>query len=638
MPNIKPYPHHQDNTYQHHYSVYRPAYHRIPSTPAVTPRVSNWVSSMSPEVSPIVVPSMSAALDFYQSAVASNYNYHQQQYYRQSLIQNSNYPNHQQQPQIVSSHHIPIHHTLENSTITYDTVEQDFQKDLVKDVFFSPAMIHHDNGREMSPSSDSASSVSSTCGDNESDVSTPPHMDDEPSSDLLLLGDVHLFDFGLDLATTSSTSNQTTTSSYEEVMMMAKKNSNKPTFSLSLKKDFDFTQRDFLPTPPAVEYTSHFSQQQQNKRRCSDSVLQDRIKKKQRQSTSSAHLRAYSNNTPPSSPRSTLKNETIFESSYDYFEEASNEESEDDERSSLEYNRLGGSSSNPFLESASEIQLHTVTLSDDEDSFSTTSWEEEEEITSDIEDSGSEEDEEFKAPVKYTPKKHKNNNAIHPLCKKTKSNDEQQQLQPLIDDLFNVDSLLPQAPPRPTATPTIYQKLTKANIDWCRYCGTTEGVNWRPGPWGKRTLCNKHGCDYKGYGFACKLPRLDLTGFTRESIDERERPVLQLYCSGCQRKDSWEGNVLVRCEGCPKAFHQNCCPVSGELSDEFVKSKESWFCDASCCENSRRKRIVVELPRKRLPLMCAPKSNSSSSASSVTSETSSTRPRTLRESSISSTR
>lgn len=42
---------------------------------------------------------------------------------------------------------------------------------------------------------------------------------------------------------------------------------------------------------------------------------------------------------------------------------------------------------------------------------------------------------------------------------------------------------------RPTQQPTIYQKLTKSNVDWCRYCGTTEGVNWRPGPWGKRTLC-----------------------------------------------------------------------------------------------------------------------------------------------------
>jgi hypothetical protein len=36
---------------------------------------------------------------------------------------------------------------------------------------------------------------------------------------------------------------------------------------------------------------------------------------------------------------------------------------------------------------------------------------------------------------------------------------------------------------------TVFQHLTESGIDWCRYCGTTEGVNWRPGPWGKRTLC-----------------------------------------------------------------------------------------------------------------------------------------------------
>ncbi|KAG2231137.1 hypothetical protein INT48_003345 [Thamnidium elegans] len=537
-------------SYSRHYSVYRPAYHRIPSTPAIAPRQSSkdvW-ASMSPEVSPIVVPSMSAAtLDFYQSTVASNYGY--QQYYRQPVVQSSSY--HQM-------HHIPIHHTLENATITYDTVEQDFQKDLVKDVFFSPAMIH---GREMSP--DSTSSASSTCAqsDNESDPATPPRETFSPHetpSDLLMLDDnVHLFDFGLDLATTSNNSTQTTTSSYEEVIMMAKK---KPAFTLSLNtKKFDFS--NCLPTPPANDF--FFPQQQKNKRRCSDSVLQDRLKKKQR--VSSAHLRAFAS--PPTSPRiqSTLKNETIFETHCDYFEDAS-------------------------------------------------------------------------APVKYTPKKHKktilmqsNNTIVHPLCNNNKKKPFEQVVDHppvLCDDTSNVS-------PRPTATPTIYQKLTKASIDWCRYCGTTEGVNWRPGPWGKRTLCNKHGCDYKGYGFACKLPRLDLTAFTRESIDDRERPVLQLYCSGCQRKDSWESNVLVRCEGCPKAFHQNCCPTAGELTDAFVNSKEAWFCDASCCENTRRKRIVVELPRKRLPLMCAPKSNAL--ASSVSSE-SSCRPRTLRESSISSTR
>lgn len=109
MPTIKPYPH-QDTMYDmsypqrqtqyqpqyqqqqqsSHYSVYRPAYHRIPSTPAIAPRQSSkdvW-ASMSPEVSPIVVPSMStASIDFYQSAV-SNYGY--PTYYRQPVVVQSN--------------------------------------------------------------------------------------------------------------------------------------------------------------------------------------------------------------------------------------------------------------------------------------------------------------------------------------------------------------------------------------------------------------------------------------------------------------------------------------------------------------------------------------------------------------------
>ncbi|OMJ10853.1 hypothetical protein AYI70_g10074 [Smittium culicis] len=74
---------------------------------------------------------------------------------------------------------------------------------------------------------------------------------------------------------------------------------------------------------------------------------------------------------------------------------------------------------------------------------------------------------------------------------------------------------------------TVFEKLTELGVDWCRYCGTTEGINWRPGPWGKRTLCNKHGCDYKGYGFASKTPRLDLRSFIDEPIENRKRPILQ---------------------------------------------------------------------------------------------------------------
>lgn len=40
--------------------------------------------------------------------------------------------------------------------------------------------------------------------------------------------------------------------------------------------------------------------------------------------------------------------------------------------------------------------------------------------------------------------------------------------------------------------PTIFQAFTKSNLDWCRFCGVTmitQTAAFRPGPWGKRTLC-----------------------------------------------------------------------------------------------------------------------------------------------------
>lgn len=264
---------------------------------------------------------------------------------------------------------------------------------------------------------------------------------------------------------------------------------------------------------------------------------------------------------------------------------------------------------------------HFPDFNDDDDDLSVISWEEEQELLKEIEI----------MPATIATKQSTSTKKTKKSKKSTKSTSK-----PSAEDILSVNgSFLPAVPPRSTAHPTIYQKLTKSNVDWCRYCGTTEGVNWRPGPWGKRTLCNKHGCDYKGYGFACKLPRLDLTAFANESIDERDRPILQDYCSTCQRKDSWKGNVLVRCEGCPKAFHQNCC-VNTILDDTFVDSKEAYFCDNSCYENASRKKIVVELPRKRLPLMTCPK-GSSSSASSISSESYCSK-RSLRESSFSSTK
>lgn len=152
-------------------------------------------------------------------------------------------------------------------------------------------------------------------------------------------------------------------------------------------------------------------------------------------------------------------------------------------------------------------------------------------------------------------------------------------------------------------TKTVFQHLNEASIDWCRYCGTTEGVNWRPGPWGKRTLCNKHGCDYKGYGLASRLPRLDLSAFSNEKLEERLRPVVQQFCIVCQSPEQTEkDNHLILCSGgCSRAYHQRChSPV---ITVNPKVDPVRWYCSASCKENRKRNKVVVELPRKHMPLM-----------------------------------
>ncbi|RCH90277.1 hypothetical protein CU098_008089 [Rhizopus stolonifer] len=154
-------------------------------------------------------------------------------------------------------------------------------------------------------------------------------------------------------------------------------------------------------------------------------------------------------------------------------------------------------------------------------------------------------------------------------------------------------------------TKTVFQYFTETSIDWCRYCGTTEGVNWRPGPWGKRTLCNKHGCDYKGYGLASRLPRLDLSAFSNEKLEDRLRPVVQYFCIVCQSPEQVEDNQLVLCQGgCSRAYHQKChaptIPVN-PTSDGL-----RWYCSTVCKENLKRNKVdfvVVELPRKHMPMM-----------------------------------
>lgn len=88
----------------------------------------------------------------------------------------------------------PIHHTLENATITYDTMVVEHSKDLVKDVFFSPAMTTTE-GRD--------SEGSSICGQSDSDESDVASF--SPSD--LLQDDDPLFFIGLDLNETTTAAN-----------------------------------------------------------------------------------------------------------------------------------------------------------------------------------------------------------------------------------------------------------------------------------------------------------------------------------------------------------------------------------------------------------------------------------------------
>ncbi|KAJ1677627.1 hypothetical protein EV182_005772, partial [Spiromyces aspiralis] len=171
---------------------------------------------------------------------------------------------------------------------------------------------------------------------------------------------------------------------------------------------------------------------------------------------------------------------------------------------------------------------------------------------------------------------------------------------PITSDVFGDTKFAHSAAgARESIQPTIFEQLIASSVDWCRYCGTTEGINWRPGPWGKRTLCNKHGCDYKGYGFASKMPRLNLRDFDDEPLSSRIRPVLQSFCQECQSGESIKGNILVHCDGCHRAYHQECYP--GHIPSSALAGSKKWYCESGCADNLRRRKIVVELPKKRLP-------------------------------------
>lgn len=143
---------------------------------------------------------------------------------------------------------------------------------------------------------------------------------------------------------------------------------------------------------------------------------------------------------------------------------------------------------------------------------------------------------------------------------------------------------------------SVFEAMTVARASWCRYCGTGASVRWRPGPWGQRTLCDKHGAAYAGRPGAAL--RLDLSPFQGEKLADRRRPILQDICSVCQRTDREDATQRIwPCAGCPKGYHRKCIPpkVSSAISPiteeremmttTLSETDQPWFCSPACAAN-----------------------------------------------------
>jgi predicted nucleic acid-binding Zn ribbon protein len=108
---------------------------------------------------------------------------------------------------------------------------------------------------------------------------------------------------------------------------------------------------------------------------------------------------------------------------------------------------------------------------------------------------------------------------------------------------------------------------------------------------------SKHGCDYKGYGLASRLPRLDLSAFANEKLEERLRPVVQQFCIVCQspeQQTAEKENRLIFCSGgCSRAYHQHChTPV---ITVNPATEPVRWYCSALCKENRKRNKVGMLL-------------------------------------------
>ena len=153
---------------------------------------------------------------------------------------------------------------------------------------------------------------------------------------------------------------------------------------------------------------------------------------------------------------------------------------------------------------------------------------------------------------------------------------------------------------------TMYERLSEKMVKWCRYCGTLVSNNWRPGPWldpdsgapMKATLCNKHGCDYRGYGHSNHSPRLFIRQYVSEPLRERRIPICQEYCYSCRKNSSSASNPLVMCAGCPISMHKSCCSsVPARPTINTI-----WYHSPECRRSEATGRVPVDDSKKRVTM------------------------------------
>lgn len=195
----------------------------------------------------------------------------------------------------------------------------------------------------------------------------------------------------------------------------------------------------------------------------------------------------------------------------------------------------------------------------------------------------------FSYPLPLTPPPTDDLTSSKPLL----SSSELDDITVFIDNTTHVSNLpgimVPDVP--------IYEFLSERNVDWCRYCGVAgdTGTFWKLGPWGDRSLCHKHGCEFFGCGFArVTRTRLDLTEFYGEKRTERQHPIISEFCSICWERNT-EDSQIISCHGCPLSFHKSCLENTPHNTRNI---SGHFFCTEKCIDNFEKCLIRPQFPSK----------------------------------------